>query len=79
MQEAGLAFPKTHDLPGLLKRVLAAEPAWVPLNPALNQLVNYAVVFRYPGSPASKADPQKALAACRAARRAVRCGFGLKD
>jgi HEPN domain-containing protein len=78
-QEAGLAFPKTHDLLELLKRLLTVEPAWTMLNPQLIQLANYAVVFRYPGSSASKADARKALAACRAVRGAVRQSMGLKD
>ena len=79
LQEAGLAFPKTPDLLDLLKRLLAVEPAWTTLNPQLTQLVNYAVVFRYPGISASKADARKALAACRAVRRSVRQSLGLKD
>jgi len=79
LQEAGLAFPKTHDLLELLKQILAAEPGWMTLNPALNQLVNYAVVFRYPGISASKADARKALTACRTVRRTVRRSLGLKD
>jgi HEPN domain-containing protein len=79
LQEAGLAFPKTHDLLELLKRILACEPSWTALNPQLTQLVNYAVVFRYPGISASKVDAQKALAACRTVRRAVRRSFKLKD
>ena len=79
LQEAGLAFPKTHDLLDLLKRLLAFEPAWTTLTPQLTQLENYAVVFLYPGISASKADAQKALAACRAVRRAVRPSLGLKD
>jgi hypothetical protein len=45
LQEAGLTFPKTHDLLDLLKRLLPVEPAWATLNPRLTQLVNYAVVF----------------------------------
>jgi len=79
LQEAGLAFPKTHDLLELLKRVLAVEPAWTSLNPALTQLVSYAIVFRYPGISASKADARKALAACRTVRKPVRQSLGLKS
>jgi len=79
LQEAGLAFPKTHDLLELLKRVLTAEPSWATLNPSLTQLVNYAVVFRYPGISASKTDARKALAACRAVRLVVRQSLGLKN
>lgn len=79
LQEAGLAFPKTHDLLGLLNRLLTVEAAWTTLNPQLTQLVSYAVAFRYPGVSASKADARKALAACRAVRRAVRQSLKLKD
>ena len=78
LQEAGLAFPKTHDLLDLLKRLLPVEPTWTALSPQVTQLVNYAVVFRYPGISASKADARKALAACRVVRRAVRHSLGLK-
>ena len=79
LQEAGSAFPKTHDLLELLRRLLAVEPTWITLNPQLTQLVSYAVAFRYPGVSASKADARKALAACRAVRRAVRQSLKLKD
>jgi HEPN domain-containing protein len=79
LQEAGLAFPKTHDLLDLLSRLLAVEPAWTTLNPQLTQLVNYAVVFRYPGISASKVDGREALVACRMVRRAVRQSLKLKD
>jgi len=79
LQEAGVAFPKTHDLLDLLKRVLGVEPTWVTLSAQLTQLVNYAVVFRYPGVSASKADARKALVASRAVRRVVRKSLGLKD
>jgi HEPN domain-containing protein len=79
LQEAGSAFPKTHDLLELLRRLLAVEPTWITLNPQLAQLVSYAVVFRYPGISASKADARKALAACRTVRGAVRRSLSLKD
>jgi HEPN domain-containing protein len=78
LQEAGSAFPKTHNLLDLLQRALVVEPSWAALNPALTQLVNYAVVFRYPGLSASKADARKALTACRSVRRTVRRSLGLK-
>ena len=79
LQEAGLAFPKTHDLLGLLNRLLTVEAAWTTLNPQLTQLVSYAVVFRYPGISASKADARKALVACRTLRRTIRQSLKLKD
>lgn len=78
LQEAGLPFPKTHDLLDLLKRLLGVEPAWTTLSPQVTQLASYAVVFRYPGISASKADARKALAASRVVRRAARQSLGLK-
>lgn len=79
LQEAGSAFPRTHDLLDLLKRALFLEPSRATLNPLLTQLVNYAVVFRYPGVSASKADARTALAACRTVRRVVRQSLGLSN
>src|SRR5256885_3466905 len=61
MQEAGLTIPKTHNLEDLLNRLLPIEPQWIALKQSLVQLTNYAVVFRYPGLSASKADVKKAL------------------
>ena len=34
LQEAGLAFPRTHSLPGLLQLVLPVQPLWSALSPA---------------------------------------------
>jgi HEPN domain-containing protein len=79
LQEAGVAFPKTHDLDDLLHLVLPVEPHWAPLRPAVSQLTNYAVVFRYPGPSASEADARQALAHCRLVRKSVRQSLGLKD
>jgi len=78
LQEAGLGFPKTHDLNELLKRVVAVEPSWQTLQPALDVLANYAVVFRYPGFWASRSDALKALKACHQVRRTARRSLGLK-
>ncbi len=54
--DSDVDLPKTHDLLDLLKRLLTVEPGWAALSPQLTQLVNYAVVFRYPGISASKTD-----------------------
>ncbi len=78
LQETGLPVPKTHNLEDLLNRLLPIEPGWTNLKSQLVQLVNYAVIFRYPGPSAGKADAQKARIACRAVRRRVRSGLGLK-
>ena len=77
LQEAGTPFPRTHSLPALLQLVLAVEPLWSALSPALNNLNAYGVNFRYPGANASKADARQALKDCCAVRKEARLSFGL--
>lgn len=52
--EAGIAFPKTHDLQLLLDLVSPAEPMWESFRGALGDLTSYATSFRYPGASASR-------------------------
>ena len=78
LQAAGVAFPKTHDLEVLLDMVLLLEPQWELTRPAIAQLTNYAVVFRYPGATASKADARTAFAHARFLRELARQSLGLK-
>src|SRR2546422_10177214 len=77
MQEAGLAVPKSHDLDALLNQLLPVEPLWVSFRPALQNLSDYAVDFRYPGHRASKAQAQRAVRDCKAVRREARLSLGL--
>ena len=77
LQEAGIAFPRTHSLPALLLLVLKAEPIWAALSPALNNLNIYGVNFRYPGANATKADAKQAMKDCRAVRKEARISLGL--
>ena len=78
LQEAGAAVPKTHNLEDLLSRLLPFEPQWAALKASTMLLSNYAVVFRYPGLRASKADARKARAVCLAVRSTVRSSLGLR-
>jgi len=69
LQEAGLAFPKTHDLLDLLKRFLAVEPAWTTLtrnSPSLS------LCGRFPlsGGLGQQGGCAECPVACRAVRRA---------
>lgn len=75
--EAGVVVPKTHDLLGLLKLVLPLEPNWLSIQPQLDALNKFAVVYRYPGNDATKADAKQAIADCRDVRRTIRQAFGL--
>jgi HEPN domain-containing protein len=77
LEEAGIAFTKTHDLPLLLTLTGRVEPQWAALQPQANALNSYAVDFRYPGKSATKANAKQAIADCREIRRAVRTAFGL--
>jgi HEPN domain-containing protein len=76
--EARIAFTKTHDLPSLLKLILPIEPSWLALQLQLDALNKFAVVYRYPGNDATKADAKQAIEDCReVVRRTIRQAFGL--
>jgi HEPN domain-containing protein len=77
LEEAGLPIPKVHDLEVLLGALLPAEPLWSALRPALQNLTDFAVAFRYPGQDATRHDARRALADARAMRREARLALGL--
>jgi HEPN domain-containing protein len=70
--EAGLPFPKTHDLSTLLNLLLPLEPSWEAMRGALDALTSLGVEVRYPGSAADAEDAREALRAARAVRDTVR-------
>lgn len=75
--EAGIAPPKTHDLPHLLQLTLPHEPMWAAFTSAAKYLAQFAVVFRYPGSDVTAAQAKRALTMCRDFRREARAAFRL--
>lgn len=77
LEEAGVAFPKTHDLEKLLSVVMSVEPLWSSLRPHLKRLTDFAVNFRYPGCEATKQEAKTALADCRAVRKEARIALQL--
>ena len=77
LEEAGIAFYKTHDLLQLLTQTLVVEPGWAVLQPELNYLNGFSVIYRYPGHTANKVEAQDAVRACRKVRRLIRTAFGL--
>lgn len=77
LNEAGIFFTKTHNLEDLLKLVTTVEPSWAVLQPQMAALNPYAVLTRYPGYDATKADAKAAIKDCREARRFIRTAFGL--
>lgn len=77
LNEVGLMFSKTHDLEELLMQATAVEPGWTVLQPAALFLTEFAVLYRYPGRIATKAQAQRAIKECRKVRRVIRATFGL--
>lgn len=77
LQEASLAFPRTHNLLDLLALVLPVEPSWKVLYGSLDALNDYAVVFRYPGHSANREEAREARRECHAVREVIRANFRL--
>jgi HEPN domain-containing protein len=77
LTEAGIAFPKTHDLPVLLSLSVAVQPLWAIELPRMNVLTGWAILARYPGSSAIRADAIEAVGTCRRFRRLARDGLGI--
>lgn len=77
LQEEGIAPPKVHDLEKLMDLLLPTQPFWSVLLPALDQLSDYAVNFRYPGHSADKKEAEEAVERCREVREVARRSLGL--
>ncbi|MFN2455215.1 MAG: HEPN domain-containing protein [Pyrinomonadaceae bacterium] len=77
LQEADIAFGRTHDLSILLDTVIIVEPAWEALRTDLQSLTAFAVAYRYPGDSADEADAREALAWCANVRQVVRQSLNL--
>lgn len=77
LQEDAITPAKTHDLEKLLDLLLPTFPLWTALRPALAQLTDYAVDFRYPGETAELNEAQEAVKLCRDVRATVRGSLSL--
>jgi len=75
--DAGIDFPKTHDLVLLLDLVLPVEPLWEIHRDGLSFLSGFGVEFRYPGESADLAMAKKVQKSCRAFRTLARETMGL--
>ena len=69
--EAGIAFPRTHDLEALLGFAVAPEPSWGGLRADVRALTSLAVEERYPGSSADAEDAAEAIRIAGLVRSAV--------
>jgi HEPN domain-containing protein len=77
LTEAGIAFPRTHDLLQLLNLCLPVEPLWSPYAKTVDTMSDYAVDFRYPGHSATLAEARRSFKNCKAIRREIRMNLGL--
>jgi HEPN domain-containing protein len=75
--EAGVAFPKTHELRVLLQIVVPVEPPW-SFATEMRTLAMWAVMPRYPGVDATNALAKQAVGICRGFRKTARRALGLK-
>jgi HEPN domain-containing protein len=76
LQNARIAFAKTHDLVALLDLLLPTEPSWDKFRLRLRSLTTAAVEIRYPGKSADKLDAKEMYQLCREIRDLVRVSLG---
>ncbi len=76
---AGISFPKTHDLEVLLELVVPKEPLWESFRLQLAELTGYATAFRYPGESATQTMSKAALKSTRALRKQIRADMRLPN
>lgn len=77
LQEAGIAFSKTHNLTVLLDLLLPVEPTYDTFRQKLLALTAFAVAYRYPGASADKDTAREALKFCKEVRQKVRLSLSL--
>ena len=70
--EAGVGFPRVHDLEALLNLTLRIDPGLEQIRAGLQDLTDMAVEIRYPGFFARSEDVTAALAAAAETRDAIR-------
>ncbi len=77
LTNAGVAFPKIHDLGALLDLVLPFDPSWESLRDDLDALSSRAVEVRSPGVDSDAEDARGALEIALRVRAVVRPSLGL--
>jgi len=75
--EAGIAFPRTHDLGVILDLLLPLKPSWNHLHPALDVLTSLGIEVRYPGVFADAEDAHEAFRVAQSVRDLARPALGL--
>jgi len=77
LTEAGVAFPRTHDLETLLDLVAPLQPQWEIMRGSLAGLSSFAANFRYPGESATRDMARIAVNDATDMRQRFRCDMGL--
>lgn len=77
LQEAAIAFGKTHNLPLILDLLRERYPSLELLRPTLAILNAYSVEYRYPGESADKEVAQHAVRMAEQVQRAVLGELGM--
>jgi HEPN domain-containing protein len=75
--EAGVSFPKSHDLGRILDLIVPLEPLWEAWRRDFNLIASFAVEYRYPGESATKEDARRTFRLCRTLRASLRESLGL--
>lgn len=78
LEEAGIVFPRTHDLEHLLVMALPVEPMWSTLQPTMAGIADFAVEIRYPGRAATAAEARRLVKTVTEVRGMIRDRLGLK-
>ena len=79
LADAGVSFPKTHDLTVLLSLAQQCEAQWEVFRKDMAFLTEYAVKIRYPGESADKHAALEARNMRRAFRKAARGSMGFRQ
>ena len=75
LEEAGLRFPKTHDIAALLQVAASVEPLWPAMTVAARRLNKFSVNVRYPGDDASQSEMKAAHRDAKLIRREARAAL----
>ncbi len=77
LDDAGVRFPKIHDIAALLQIAAVVEPLWPAMAAAGRRLNKFAVHVRYPGDEATDSEMKTAHKDARAIRAEARAALGL--
>jgi HEPN domain-containing protein len=77
LEEAGITFPRTHNVLHLLDLILPLEPMWNTLRPSMGMITAYGVEVRYPGRTTTPDETRDLLKATTRIRELIRSSLGL--